>query len=155
MTACCGNQRAELRKWPADECFSCLGNSTALMLTAGHLYEKCSPLVQGETKNDPLLPMTDKSECIVAWVGPCCDIDATGCDEDCKQHVYANAVVYKQRANWPCDEAGNPIFTVEDIEFIAQGHTCCVGFDDIQDQQKARQWLLDIEAKNTDSKGAK
>lgn len=143
---CCASQWSELKKFGADECFSCLGNSIALVLEADHVYEKCSPLVQGETKNDPLRPMTSVDECIVAWVGPKCDIDATAWTEPCLQHVYPKSVLYKSRANWPCDEAGASIFSVEDIDVIAQGHPCM--FDDIQSCEPARAWLTEIDAAN-------
>ena len=147
--SCCGNQWEGPKKiFGGDECFSCLGNSQALMLEPEHVYKSCSPLVEGETKNAPLKPMTAKEECIVAWVGPCCDINASEWTEACKQHVYPHAVVYKDRASWPCDEEGNSIFTVEDIDFIAQGHTCCTSFDEIQSCQEAREWLTDIESNN-------
>jgi len=155
MSQCCGQQGGFRRKFGADECFSCLGNSVALFVESGHVYPSCSPLVQGETKNDPLKPMETPDECIVAWVGPFCDIDTTGWEEACKTHVYPCAKVYKERAHWPEDETGKCIFTKEDIEFIAQGHPgCCVGFDELQSCQGPREWLQEIQANNEGGKVA-
>ncbi len=144
--SCCEAPEGKIVKFGADECFSCLGNSIALVIENGHVYPSCSPLVQGDTKNDPLRPMSAPDECIVAWVGPKCSIDTTEWTEPCATHVYPKAVVYKDRACWPADEAGNSLFTIEDVELICQGHPCM--FDHLQSCQEARAWLKEVDSAN-------
>lgn len=141
--ACCAQQSKETFKIGTDACFSCLGCSQPHRLEAGHLYETCSPLVAGDTKHDAWRPMTDPAECIVAWVGPCCDIDAREWDDECEHHVYPDAVAIVECANWPCDEEGASLFTVDDLEDIAHAHHCCIHFDRQKECAKAPQWLID------------
>ena len=156
MSACCGMQDSKVQKFGEDECFSCLGNSVALLFEPGVIYPCCSPLVQGETKHSPLKRMESKDDCIVAWVGPYCAIDASDWEEACKQHVYPCAKVYKSRANWPEAEDGTCIFTVEDIEHIAQAHPgCCVGFDELADPcPEAPDYVKEIDVHNHSGKSA-
>ena len=142
----CGKQWSEKKKFGADECFSCLKRSRKFLLEPGHVYEACTPVVQGKTKNAPFRPMTGRDDCIRAWVN--CEIDASEWDEACMQHVYPNAEVYKERANWPCDEKGNPIFTVDDIDYIAQSADCCRFFDELQTCEQAPEYLKEIEKTN-------
>lgn len=142
---CCGQQIGpEKIKLGGNACFTCLGCSQAHLLEQGHYYEKCSPLVMGETKADPYRPMTSVDECIVAWVGPCCHIDATDWEDDCLAHVYPGAHAIKQCVNWPCDEEGNPLFTVEDIELIAHANSdCCSSLETLKECEQAPAWLAD------------
>jgi|GEM_PF-6138863 len=138
---CCGQQSSETIKLGENACFTCLGCSSSHILQMGHYYPTCSPLVQGPTKHDPLRPMTDPTECIVAFVGPCCDIDATCWEEDCSAHVYCESTAIKECINWPVDEEGNCLFTIEDIELIAHAHCCCIDFDCLIECAKAPAWL--------------
>ena len=154
MTQCCAQQSSETHKLGQNACFTCLGCSQPHMLEAGHYYPKCSPLVGGETKQDPWRPMTDPTECIVAWVGPCCSIDAREWEEDCLSHVYPEAVAIKQCVNWPCDEEGEPLFTVEDIELIAHAHHCCIHFDDLKECAQAPEWVKEINTTSAKGKAA-
>ena len=144
MGACCGQQESEKIKIGSDACFTCLGCSQAHILEAGHYYETCSPLVEGATKFDPWRPMSAPDECIVGWVGPCCCIDATNWDGDCLAHVYPGAHAIKQCVNWPSDEEGNCLFTIEDIELICHANShCCSSLEDLQECATAPAWLLE------------
>lgn len=147
----CWSQSSRSYKMSDNICFACRGELSGIprVLKAGFLYEKCSPLVQAETKHDPLEPMTAPDQCIVAFVGNCA-IDAREWEEDCKAPVYDEVVVYKQRVNWPCDETGEQLFSLDDLEMIYQGHTCCIRFIDLKDCPTAPQWLID---QNATSKG--
>jgi hypothetical protein len=91
--------------------------------------------------------MAAPDECIVAFVGNC-SIDAREWTEDCKVPVYDEVIVYKQRVNWPKDEEGNQLFTLEDLELIYQGHTCCIRFVELKDCPKAPAWLADQQEAN-------
>lgn len=129
----CFTQSSSTVKLTDSICFACRGELSGIpkTLKAGFNYESCSPLVQPESKHDPLEPMTAADQCIVAFVGEC-GIDATEWTEDCKAPVYDEVIVYKQRVNWPCDEKGNQIFTIADLEKIYQGHTHCIRFVDLK-----------------------
>lgn len=145
----CWSQKSHTVKLSDKICFACRGELSGIprVLTKGFNYEPCSPLVQDD-KHAPLRPMTSPKECIVAFVGEC-GIDATSWDVDCKAPVYDEVIVYKQRVNWPCNEKGDQIFTVEDLEMIYQGHTCCIRFIDLKDCETAPAWL---EAQNSTAK---
>lgn len=146
MSNCdCFGQTTKTYKNRVGGCFVDRGCSVAKTLLPGVVYESCSPLVQGETKHDPLQPMAAADECIVAWVGDC-HIDATGWTEACKAHVYIPVKVVKQCVNWPCDEEGNQIFTVEDLEMIYQGADCCSKFIDQTECATAPAWVEEINA---------
>ncbi len=144
MSACdCFGQSSKSFKNGAGGCFVCRGELSGVprVLTAGFHYPACSPLVQAATKHDPLEPMTAPDQCIVAFVGDC-PINATEWAENCKAPVYDEVDVVKQCVNWPCDEAGEPLFTLEDLEMIYQGHTCCIRFHDMQDCAQAPDWIV-------------
>lgn len=143
----CWTQSQKSVKLSDTICFACRGELSGLpkVLKAGHLYESCSPLVQPESKHDPLEPMTSPDQCIVAFIGNC-EVDARDWAEDCKYPVYDEVIVYKQRVNWPCDEEGNQLFTLEDLEMIYQGHTCCIRFMDLKSCEKAPDWLVEQNA---------
>lgn len=147
---CCGTQSSKTMKLGDDACFTCLGCSSAHLLTEGLVYPPCSPLVAGETKLDPWMPMTAPDQCIVAWVGPHCSIDATDWTEPCLAHVYTEATAIAEKACWPADETGASIFTQEDIELIVHAHHCCISLDRLKGCQQAPEWLQE---QNSTSKG--
>ena len=129
----CFSQSSKTVKLTDSICFACRGELSGIpkVLKKGFDYEACSPLVQPNSKFDAFEPMTTPDQCIVAFVGEC-GIDATDWAEDCKAPVYDEAIVYKQRVNWPCDEEGNQIFTIDELENIYQGHTHCIRFVDLK-----------------------
>lgn len=142
MSRDCFGQSSKTYKNSANGCFVCRGDLSGLpkLLKAGFMYPSCSPLVQAAVKSDPLEPMTAPDQCIVAFVGDC-DIDATEWTEDCKAPVYDDVIAIKQCVNWPADEEGNSLFTLEDLELIYQGHTCCIRFIDQTECATAPAWL--------------
>lgn len=148
MTQCCGQQSKKEFKIGSDACFTCLGCSQPHLLEAGHEYPTCSPLVAGETKQDPWRPMSAPDECIVGWIGPCCAADATDWEEAKPFHVYPEAVAIVECANWPEDEEGNSLFSKEDLELIAHAHHCCIHFDRLKECQQAPDW---VKAQNQDA----
>ena len=138
MTGQCFTQKSHEVKISTPMCFACMGELSVIpmLVEAGHLYEKCSPLVEGESKNAPLRPMTSKDDCIRAFVGNC-EIDATGWNVDSKTVVYTDVTVYKQAVNWPKNEDGSQIFTLDDLEHIYQGRSCCIKFFNIRGCEQA------------------
>jgi len=154
MTQCCGQQSSETLKLGGNACFTCLGCSQPHLLEAGHEYPLCSPLVAGDTKHDPWRPMTDPKECIVAWIGPCCPVDSTEWEEACLFHVYPDAHAIKQCVNWPCDEEGVSLFTVEDIELICHAHHCCIVMESLKECAEAPAWVKEINKSTGKAKAA-
>lgn len=144
MSACeCFGQSKYEVKQQSKACFACRGELSGIprLLSAGHYYEACSPLVQAD-KHAPMEPMTAPDQCIVAFVGDC-GIDAREWETDCKAPVYTDVIAIKQCINLPKDEEGNQLFTVDDLELIDQAHNCCIRFIDQQECQTAPQYLID------------
>lgn len=143
MSCDCFGQSTKTIKNTSVSCFVCRGELSGVprLLKAGFEYLPCSPLVQPESKSDPLEPMTSPDQCIVAFIGDCVP-NAMEWETDCKHPVYDNVDVIKQCVNWPADEEGNLLFTVDDIEMITQGHTCCIRFHELQDCVNAPEWFV-------------
>lgn len=145
MSCNCLQQTAKTFKNGGTSCFVCRGELSGVprLLAPKHMYPACSPLVEGATKNDPLEPMTAANQCIVAFVGDCA-IDATEWEEACKAPVYDEVDVLKQCVNWPENEKGDSLFTIEDIELICQGHTCCIRFHSLTESAQPAPWMTEI-----------
>lgn len=139
-TPCCGQTYEKSFKWGDEPFFTCLNGSCEQRLQMGFLYPCNSPVVAGPTPNDPLRPMTDKTETIIAWIGPHCTYDATEWTEDMWIHVYPNAVAIKNRVVWPAATDGTSLFSVEDIDDIVHSHPCM--FDRLQECETAPAWLI-------------
>ena len=147
MSACdCFGQTQKTVKNTSVACFACRGELSGIprLLKAGFMYESCFPLVQAD-KHAPMEPMTALDQCIVAFTGNC-PIDATEWTEDCKAPVYTDVIAIKQCINLPKDEAGESLFSVDDLELIDQAHNCCIRFIDQQDCKQAPAYLVEQNA---------
>lgn len=95
-----------------------------VIFKAGVNYKKCSPVVvdpAADAEDCVVVPMTDKSQEIIGVVMRN-GLDLTDETENCPGEVLRCATFDINRMCWPMDDAGEPLFSVDDLKLMAFNH---------------------------------